>query len=273
MLAAPASDRCLTRLSGRLKGSYPHRTNRGVTSRPWCVSHSHHGHFRHRWGPMTARRVPRGQVIGSGVDYITVTASAGVRERRLQRFGENLIRTAVDAGNECRERTALGYDWVECGGIGLGNRAGGSILRISGAGASSACTEALRNADNVSRIDLQTTVRFSRDVSALGRVHAAELQRLQRQRKRRLTARLERTYGAGDTLYVGSRNSNYFGRIYDKFRESGDLEYRKCWRYEVECKGDGATKAAEVVEASSNSPQAIAAGVSDWYRNRGIMPG
>lgn len=42
----------------------------------------------------------------------------------------------------------------------------------------------------------------------------------------------------GDTLYLGSRTSRRYLRIYNKWLQSGDEQYRNAWRFEIECKGD-----------------------------------
>jgi DNA relaxase NicK len=44
---------------------------------------------------------------------------------------------------------------------------------------------------------------------------------------------------------IGSRQSELYGRIYDKEQESGAEEYAGCVRYEVEVKGDQAHKLGE----------------------------
>jgi DNA relaxase NicK len=76
----------------------------------------------------------------------------------------------------------------------------------------------------------------------------------------------------GITAYLGDRTSSYFGRIYDKEVESGDVAYTACWRYEVECK---AAVAAEVTRMASATQDlvAFAAGyVWGWWDERGVEP-
>jgi hypothetical protein len=68
---------------------------------------------------------------------------------------------------------------------------------------------------------------------------------------------------------VGSRQSNYVGRVYDKQRESGEEQYRRCWRYEVECKDDGAKQARETVASAEDVSKASASVVAHWFGNRG----
>jgi hypothetical protein len=217
------------------------------------------------------RSIQHGTVVGAGVDYIAASAQIRPNELALLAIGEAGIRDAKRDGGILRSFAANGYRGVSCGGVSVGSGDAGSILRISGSGASTVCRAIVNVADNVSRIDLQSTVRFGKDIHALARQHAAELRREQQSRGRQLHTRLERTFGRGDTLYVGSRSSNYYGRVYDKYRESRDEAYAKCWRYEVECKGDAATIAAKLVQTMDNHPTPIAAAVFRWYSARGVQ--
>jgi hypothetical protein len=59
--------------------------------------------------------------------------------------------------------------------------------------------------------------------------------------------------------------------VYDKQRESGDEQYRRCWRYEVECKGDGAEQARKSVREADDVARTSAAVVHDWFINRGAV--
>lgn len=42
----------------------------------------------------------------------------------------------------------------------------------------------------------------------------------------------------GCTLYLGSRTSRRFFRLYDKWKQSRDEGYKNAWRFEIELKGD-----------------------------------
>lgn len=76
----------------------------------------------------------------------------------------------------------------------------------------------------------------------------------------------------GDTLYVGSRHSQQFGRLYDKGVESGTAPPGYFWRAEVEYKkplaGLMATELKE--ETSQNRVPAIRDTVLHWFTDRGI---
>jgi hypothetical protein len=221
---------------------------------------------------VATRSIRHGNLIGSGVDWITASAQATSTGHSLEILGRWLVNDERRLGNDEREWRSHGYEGISSGSASVGVGDAGTVLRVSGYRASEVCRDIVSIADNVSRIDLQSTVRFSRDIHALAREHAGELRRVQSQRAKQLHTRLERTFGRGDTLYVGSRTSNYYGRVYDKARESGEQEYVRCWRYEVECKGDGARQAVTLATKTEGAAEAIAAGVYRWYAERGVQP-
>jgi DNA relaxase NicK len=76
----------------------------------------------------------------------------------------------------------------------------------------------------------------------------------------------------GDTLYVGSRHSQQFGRLYDKGVESGTSPPGHYWRAEVEFKKplSGLMAAELVQETGENRVQAIADTVVNWFFDRDI---
>jgi DNA relaxase NicK len=77
----------------------------------------------------------------------------------------------------------------------------------------------------------------------------------------------------GGTLYVGTRGSDVFGRVYDKGAQLGTFPERIYWRWEVEYKRDHARQAYANWSESVNSPnayQAIAREVGTWYAEHGI---
>lgn len=76
----------------------------------------------------------------------------------------------------------------------------------------------------------------------------------------------------GDTLYVGSRHSQQFGRLYDKGVESGKEQPGVKWRAEVEYKKPLAGEMAGelILENSATRQQAIIDTVLHWFSDRGI---
>jgi hypothetical protein len=84
--------------------------------------------------------------------------------------------------------------------------------------------------------------------------------------------------GEGDTLYVGSRSSNGFGRLYDKGMESGSAPKGKLWRYEVELKQEYAEQASANLfnlilrDEPDLFIKTIARTVADWFSDRYVVP-
>lgn len=77
----------------------------------------------------------------------------------------------------------------------------------------------------------------------------------------------------GITLYVGSRQSTQFGRLYDKGIESGLHPPRYYWRYEVEYKKPIAQAVEEkFIDLKPNERhEMIIAGVGKWFRDRKVI--
>jgi len=210
-----------------------------------------------------------GILASSGIDYCTATGRTKGSQVFLREIGLILIGQQRLAGARIRPWRAYGYEGVGGGAVSLGTGDHGTILRLSGGIAATYGGKVCRYADSVSRIDLQSTVRFYRDVPRLDRHHACEVRRAASAggRKRNTTHLI--TGGKGNTLNIGSRASNYYGRIYDKHRESGDAAYRNCWRYELEVKGDASTPLARRM-AEAESPEAEAAAVvHGWFSRAG----
>ena len=60
----------------------------------------------------------------------------------------------------------------------------------------------------------------------------------------------------GGTLYVGSRSSDIYGRLYDKGAQMQcDVPDRVLWRYEIECKRNHAQQAAHEVWSQTRTPE------------------
>jgi DNA relaxase NicK len=74
------------------------------------------------------------------------------------------------------------------------------------------------------------------------------------------------------TVYLGSRTSERYGRVYDKLAESRDEHYRHCWRWEVEVKGEPAGNLADrLVDAPDAAGQMLAL-LSDYFSTAGVAP-
>jgi DNA relaxase NicK len=145
------------------------------------------------------------------------------------------------------EDQQLGYSIVRQGRFGFigkaarhaffGEKDDRAMLVVSGSRAQRSILLA-RQGDNATRLDVQITMRVGEEnVSKFLRYQAtralhggcargkpAEVTEVVKNRKHQ-------------TVYIGSRKSDVFVRLYDKFAESKDESHRGCIRMEVEFKG------------------------------------
>lgn len=77
-------------------------------------------------------------------------------------------------------------------------------------------------------------------------------------------------YGKGDTAYLGSRDSEWFVRVYDKGAESEDERYAGAVRYEVQLGGKTALQTYQTVLNHSGGPEACASLVRGYLQRRGV---
>lgn len=191
--------------------------------------------------------VPAPVMWHAGPDYLRITtngddATTAAAYQAYNRVGLYVADWLGEAPGMQERWGASGYAGSRIGAVGWGARQGGAILQVSGPGAE----EAIACAppwDNCPRLDVALTMWMPEDIPDL----AARLLPFSDERRRHCGGRpwaLRHINGAGDgdTLYIGSRSSAVFVRIYDKWRESEYCDdWRYAWRVEVEYKeGRGA---------------------------------
>lgn len=127
-------------------------------------------------------------------------------------------------------------------------------------------------AKKVTRLDLAVTVYLKEPVMGVAARHYAKAGKSPNE---------QRKYGVilnsrgGQTCYVGSRQSNFYGRIYDKGAEQGD-EKGLVWRYEVECKSPKNLGMVKEMYQRWLDDKPILEDVCEyvwrWYKDRGVSP-
>lgn len=162
----------------------------------------------------------------------------------------------------------LGYYGETCGNVSYGAGSQGTILQASGWAADNLQGMAVPF-DGAPRVDVQVTVWLGRDTPGYAAGFSlASLEAREGAHGGKWAVKLIQGFGAGDTLYLGSRQSNAFVRIYDKWRESGMKdEYRHAWRFEVELKNEAAKEVWTGAHSAKQSPETIAGWVR-WYLAR-----
>lgn len=176
-------------------------------------------------------------IKSAGIDYVTLTSTHNGAKSAYKKY-------FMDVANRDRQ---LGYKTVAGGAYGfygqrtrhalLAEREDRAMLQVSGYEAQR--TDSLmKHEGHCTRLDIQVTVQCEEGevpqileylynaskTHPLARGHQPTLKRIEGQ-------------GGTETVYIGSRKSDVFIRLYDKGLESGEEEYKNCVRLEVELKG------------------------------------
>lgn len=170
-----------------------------------------------------------------------------------------------------RRVTIEGYAGFSAGQMFAGALGGTLLMRLSGQLAKENWCKAYECSSNVSRLDLQATVRYTPEVKTVAeRVERDVLRKLDKSRSP-LDVGIVRSRRKGSTCVIGRRVSERYARIYDKRRESGDAEYDRCWRWEVEYKRKKAQAVASQLYDESERDSLISGVLLDTFKGYGCM--
>ena len=174
----------------------------------------------------------------AGVDYLRLTYTApGAADAAMGAYQGAVAGWSRQAGylaSDTRPWAWRGYVGASAGQAAWGIREDGAILQMSGQAAAWGALCDLPYT-GVPRVDVQCTVWGLSSPETVPRTAAALAARAREGATGRpWSVRLEDGHGDGDTCYVGSRQSAWFLRIYDKGAESGEAQYEGAVRFEVE---------------------------------------
>ena len=213
----------------------------------------------------------------ANVDYLTMTWPSSA-EDGIMNYGARLIEWyratfALDGGTwQVKPFVWQGYLGWQIGTMSWGARPDGSVIRISGGAAQEYLEADWPTGHNCSRLDISLTVWGVSDIDqTIARHNAEALVARNSLHCRPFQVRHIITAGDGDTLYLGSRSSEIFARIYNKEKEQKDDEhYRGAIRYEVEYKGETARQALERGRSQRHDRREYAAMALATMESRGI---
>lgn len=222
----------------------------------------------------------RGRVIEAQVDWLTVSAHGEQAARNMLDLAQGLAKEEESKGNRRRMFRLMGYEGHHIGSVEYGQRDGQStLLRLIGDSADRHLTVALSLADQVTRVDLATTWRAEPPNAHLGRnTYALASDFLAANPRAALPQRIHDARG-GETVYIGSRQSQHFFRLYNKEAEcaanddwEGTRRYKDAWRYELEIKGPLAASLAATVDERQDRPAYVRDYVWQYLDAHGIVP-
>lgn len=212
--------------------------------------------------------------ITAGVDWLTVTRHIQP-DQDMPWFmrGVDQVYRIGNLGYDVKPRTMLGYDGISAGNCFAGQRDDGVMMQFSGFHADEAFPLVYHEEANISRIDLQITVKFNvmpRNVAKEAYTRASDTNGgLPVHRRRKLYIIMGSD--GGDTFYCGSPSSDQRGRLYNKEVQSEDILYTRCWRYEVVYRNDRAkVVAAHIASSTSDRATTVRDIASNWWESRGI---
>jgi Putative phage replication protein RstA len=211
------------------------------------------------------------------VDWLTVTTKDWPVREELFALQMDMVKYHSQIGNRIHPWKFKGYQGIRAQGFRWGRRDDSDIVMLSGVDAQTFWPMALQLGQNISRIDLAVTVLVSSPLPdwAWGIYQTLEGAVDGKKPCRRMTFYKNNT--GGQTLYVGSRASDQFGRLYDKGREAVEdlaIDPGLLWRYEVEFKGKRAKTVALQLRRQLGDvgtiPGMIAKTVQLWFFSRGV---
>lgn len=206
------------------------------------------------------------------IDWLTVTHRKDNWDACTE-FADAITRLlSLDNPNSVREHKWQGYECLSCGDITYGERPDTVIAIFRGAEASRAIGIVRDHDVNVTRIDLAVTVALKHPAAGMAQNHFEHLKRLRESGVGGPKISIQQSALGGDTLYVGSRTSKYFGRLYDRAGKTKTGELGQVWRYEVEVKKPAATKVWKSLIQSDDMADSITGWVYAWFERRKVTP-
>jgi len=201
-------------------------------------------------------------------DYITATATQGEACTGLHSFGRYLVRDEARRGAKMRNSKAGGYYTEIAGSASIGRRFDGVCLRASGHVAAEHWQQIVDLSTNVTRFDMQVTTRCAEGAPLrLKRVWAGRNGESKAMGRPSAVKAIVGPRGI-ETIMLGARASQRYGRIYDKHAESGLSEYLGCVRWEVELKAELARSIAHSLCLAERFRPHMAASVIAFVHER-----
>ncbi len=216
--------------------------------------------------------------LDAGIDWLTATSNkecAGYAWYDLFRQWAADHREEEGAIEDWRNAWYVGQKVSNTVRWGYSEQNGGYILIASGPAAGDFWRQVHQTSHNVTRLDLQVTVKAQVPLPNL----AEKCYLYAKENNTSATKKysLVRNNEGGSTLYVGSRQSAFFGRMYDKGIQAGLTEVPgELWRYEVEIKQPKAYATSQTIAAETSDPNQhahlVAAYVHSWFTDRAVEP-
>lgn len=208
------------------------------------------------------------QTFNASVDWLTCTGSTPSAESTLWALGDRLLDRSELEGEKPSRWHSNGYSGWTGPGVAFGKRPDGVVLRLSGAQAAKQWFEATSACENLSRLDMTVDTKFDPPVTEVARDIYGSVGHRPSRNGRPPKTTLWMGSDGGQTVYIGARVSENFGRVYDKGIESETAPAGEWWRWEVEAKGDTALSAGKALLLAEDPMRSLHSHVASWFAQR-----
>jgi hypothetical protein len=177
------------------------------------------------------------KLVDAGIDYIRVTSDDEQASAKMRDYYWRIAKEDKQKGYEEQVGGCFGFVGTKIRHALWGVKKDWRLCQVTGA-AAKRCLKMCVEGTQASRIDVQATYYVGEENvgQALRSIYNAVCSHPNGKSRPVKVKLIEERYKA-QTVYIGSRASDYFVRCYDKFEESGKEEYRGCVRVELELKG------------------------------------
>lgn len=205
-------------------------------------------------------------------DYITVRGPDTRVPGGLHKLASACFRSEADCGNTPRPWGMAGYKGFKCGEVEIGTLDQDVIVRMHSGSAARNWSRLVPLCERVTRFDVQATVKVKGSVTdRLNRHREEALAHSEKHQGRLIVRRIDDNQG-GYTLYLGARESNVFGRLYDKWAKSKEEEFIDCLRYEVQFNSRLANSIAHTLHRMSCPKPGFGGYLAGFLDGRGVAP-
>jgi DNA relaxase NicK len=210
------------------------------------------------------------KLVEAGIDYIRVTSDDQAKKEQMFYAWE--IGALSDEKLQYKPQAGgfLGFYGKKTRHVFWGKREEWAMLQVSGGLCREMQSTLLDTRAKATRIDLQVTLQWSEIPHKV-----LEWAKRNSINARPADGRKWQTKSIDcdnelETVYLGSRQSEWYGRIYDKERESKNESYKNCVRFEIEVKGKAAQAVFEALQRTSIPRKMIVRIVEEWFAKHGI---
>jgi hypothetical protein len=217
----------------------------------------------------TLSALSKAQVYDVGIDYLTCVAdNSETGESELRTTAYRVIDYARRNGWRVTPATNMGLNgWATDGLVVVSNWAK-TIVRVSGEDAQNSWRGWQSLAHRVTRIDCQVSVTLDEPLPGAFLSAYYQTQTPRGGKGRPAKARVILNSRGGDTLYLGSRQSDLYGRFYDKGVESKSALPGLYFRYETETKGNLVAPVLTALARTQSEKDWIAGYVARFFASR-----